>query len=168
VAGGSRTVVNTDTGRVTRSTGGAVRTDQGATAGGRFSSTGAAGDVSGGGFVHYDRDTGDVTRGGVADVNGDIYAGKDGNIYKRTDSGWEQVDREGKFSRTDRPDQSLNQERAARDRGVQRDSAAGKSFDRSNTTRSFDRGSYGGGYRGSMGGFRGGSGGFRGGGGRRG
>jgi hypothetical protein len=163
VAGGSRTVVNTDTGRVTRETGGAVRTDQGATVGGRFDSTGAAGDVSGGGVVHYDRETGDVTRGGVADVNGDIYAGKDGNIYKRADGGWEQVGTDGQFKRTDRADQSLNQERAARDRGMERDAAAGKNFDRSTTNRSFDRGSYGGGYRGSMGGYRGG--GFRGGGG---
>lgn len=162
-AGGSRTVVNTDTGRVTRSTGGAVRTDQGATAGGRFDSTGAAGNVSGGGFVHYDRDTGDVTRGGVVDVNGDIYAGKDGNIYKRTDSGWEQAGTDGRFYRADNPDSSLDQERAARDRGMQRDAGTGKgSFERSSSgNRSFDRSSYGGNYRGSMGGYRGGGGSFR-------
>jgi hypothetical protein len=165
-AGGSRTVVNTDTGRVTRQTGGAVRSDQGATVGGRVDSTGAAGDVSGAGVIHYDRETGDVSRGGVANVDGDIYAGKDGNVYHRTEDGWEQAGGDNKFQRTDRADSTLDTERAARDRGTERDLSRGSGLERqrSSPSRSFDRGSYGGGYRGSMGGFRGGGGGFRGGG----
>ena len=92
VAGGSRTTVNTDTGRVTKSAGGAARTGEGTTAGGAFKSSGAAGDVSGAGFVHKDSDTGDITRGGFAKSGDNVYAGKDGNIYKYTpDGGWEQI-----------------------------------------------------------------------------
>lgn len=89
--GGSRTSVNTDTGRVTQSAGGAARTDNGTTAGGAFSSSGAAGDIKGAGIVHKD-DSGAITSGGVITNGDNVYAGRDGNIYKYTPgSGWEQV-----------------------------------------------------------------------------
>jgi hypothetical protein len=168
VAGGSRTVTNSNTGRTTQTGGVAARGDQGAGAAGGFRTTGPnGGSAAGAGYVHYDRASGDVSRGGVANINGDIYAGKDGNVYKRNDDGsWAQAGEGGRFSNTDRPDQSLDRERLSRDRGYERDRAGDRGFERSASTRpSFDRGSYGGASRGQMGGMRGG--GFRGGGGRR-
>ena len=72
-----------------------------------------------------DRDSGDISSGGVANVDGDIYAGRDGNVYKRTDDGWEQAGGDNTFNRTDRADTTLDKERAARDRGTQRDVARG-------------------------------------------
>jgi hypothetical protein len=88
IAGGTSTAVNTNTGRVTQSGGVATRTGQGATAAGGFNSAGRGGDAQGAGYIHYDRDTGDISHGGAVDVNGNIYAGKDGHVYKHDDSGW--------------------------------------------------------------------------------
>lgn len=168
VAGGTRTAVNTETGRVTRSGGVAGRGEQGAGAAGGFRTSGAAGDAAGAGYVRYDRETGDISKGGVVDINGDVYAGRDGNVYKRTEDGWESVGKDGRTERTNVPDRSLDAERAARDRGFERDRKSGAGFERSGASRgSFDRGSYGGGFSGSMGGHRGSMGGFRGGGGFR-
>jgi hypothetical protein len=187
VAGGSRTVVNTDTGRVTQAAGGVARTPEGATAAGGFNTTGAGGNAKGAGYVHYDRATGDVSRGGVANVNGDVYAGKDGNVYRYDPNGggWTPVTgngtggerptpqrsgeqrTSGQGSGVQRPatqphgapDPSLDRERAARDRGYERDTMSGRSFEPQGTQRqSFDRGSYSRGYSGRMGGFRGGGG----------
>ena len=168
VAGGSRTVVNTNTGRVTNQAGAAGRGQQGAGAVGGFNTQGpGGGQASGAGYIHYDRATGDVSKGGVANINGDIYAGKDGNVYKRNpDGGWEQAGAGGRFSKTVRPDPSLDRERMSRDRGVERDRAGGGGFEqRGASQRSFDRGSYGGSYSGRMGGSRMGA--MRGGGRRR-
>ncbi|WP_380877507.1 hypothetical protein [Sphingomonas sp. DBB INV C78] len=216
VAGGSRTAVNTDTGRVTKSAGAIGRTDQGAGAAGGFNTTGQGGDAKGAGYVHYDRNTGDISKGGVVDVNGNVYAGKDGNVYRydKESGSWESMgqrpsgegepksgppkpdstgDRGDRASRGDSavgrdgprtsdsasnrgggdsvvgrdgpraPESSLNKERAARDRGFERDSMSGRGFENPGASRpSYDRGSWGGGYSGRMGGFRGG--GFRGGG----
>jgi hypothetical protein len=160
-AGGQRTVVNTDTGRVTQQAGVAGRGAEGAGAAGGFKTTGQNGQAAGAGYVHYDRDTGDLSKGGVVDVNGQIYAGKDGNVYKHTDGGWEQAGPKGDFSRADHPDPSLDAERLGRDRGFERETAAGGGFERQGASRpTFDRGAMGGGFQGHMGGFRGG-GGFR-------
>jgi len=156
VAGGSRTAVNTETGRVTRSAGGASRSAQGATVGGGFNSQGAGGDARGAGYVHYDRATGDISKGGIVDVNGNVYAGKDGNVYRHGDNGWQQVGGGGNAQRQGPPDPSLDRERAARDRGFERDQISGRGFDRPGASRpSFDRGSFSGGFHGHMGGFRG-------------
>jgi hypothetical protein len=55
--------------------------------------------VSGGRGAYYNRNTGEVTTfghatgaggGTVAHIGDDVYAGKDGNIYRNTGSGWEQ------------------------------------------------------------------------------
>lgn len=161
-AGGARTVVNTNTGRVTDQAGGAARTTGGATAAGGFNSAGAAGgDAKGAGYVHYDRSNGDVSRGGAVNVNGNIYAGKDGNVYRyEKGSGWESVTgkRGGNGSQTYGPaDRSLDRERVARDRGFERDSMSGGGFDQRGSQRpAFDRSSFGNGMQGRMGGFRGG------------
>lgn len=97
VAGGSRTAINNDTGRVTQSQGGIARTQGGTTAGGSFNSAGAGGDAKGAGYVRYDRGTGEVNKGGVVDVNGDTYAGRNGNVYKYDEGSgsWSQVGGDG-------------------------------------------------------------------------
>ena len=165
-AGGSRTTVNTDTGRVTQSAGGAVRSDQGTTVGGGFNSEGAAGDIKGAGFAHKDSGTGEVTTGGVVKAGDNVYAGKDGNIYKYTPGeGWQPVksdaaqpktgDRAGagdnRVSNTDSfRNSGVENDRMARERGADRqtqrsDTSRSSSFERSNYNRS---------YQGSMGGAR--------------
>ncbi|MES2033077.1 MAG: hypothetical protein V4466_02780 [Pseudomonadota bacterium] len=160
VAGGSRTVVNTNTGRVTQQAGVAGRGSEGAGAARAFKSDGARVDAAGAGYIHYDRDTGDISKGGVVDINGNIYAGKDGQVYKRDANGeWSQAGAGGRFSKVERPDSTLDRERASRDRGFERDRAASRGFERSAASRpSFDRSSFGGGYGGRMGGMRGGGG----------
>jgi len=171
VAGGSRTTVNTNTGRVTESAGVAGRTNEGAGAAGAFNSEGARGDVSGAGYVHYDKGSGEVSKGGVINYNDQIYAGKDGNVYKyEKGEGWSEVGgAEPKFNRaSDLPSAgNLDNDRYARDRGGERDFNRNPGMQAGG--RDFDRGSYGGNYRGQMGGYRSarGGGGFGGGGGRR-
>lgn len=160
------TVVNSNTGRVT--SGGAVAGvgDDGAGVAGGFRSSGAAGDISGIGYVHGDGE-GNLSGAGAINVNGDIYAGRDGNVYHRTEDGsWESVDgARGNLDGDTRRD--LDSSQMARDRGTERDRYGGRDYDGGNRG-SFDRGAYGGGYRGGMGGARPmGGGGFRGGGGRR-
>jgi hypothetical protein len=66
---------------------------------GTIGNVGSGNEISGakGGF--YNSETGEVTKyagvrgenGGVARVGDDVYAGHDGNIYKKTDGGWSQV-----------------------------------------------------------------------------
>jgi hypothetical protein len=158
VAGGQRTVVSTNTGRVTNQAGVAGRGQEGAGAAGAFNTQGpGGGQAAGAGYIHYDRDTGDISKGGVVDINGNIYAGKDGNVYKHGADGWEQAGNGGQFKKADRPDPSLDSERASRDRGFERDRSAGGGFERQAASRpAFDRGAYGGGFGGHMGGMRGG------------
>ena len=36
--------------------------------------------------------------------SGDVYAGRDGNVYKKTDGGWQQYDGSGNWSNVDRPE----------------------------------------------------------------
>lgn len=161
IAAGTRTAVNTNTGRVTRTGGAATRSAAGATAAGGFNTAGQGGDARGGGYVHYDRATGDISKGGVVDVNGNVYAGKDGHVYRHDENGWHSmVGGQGSTRQQPAgpPDSSLDRERAARDRGFERDQMAGRGFQRPGAERpAFDRGSFGGGnFRGRMGGFRGG------------
>jgi hypothetical protein len=112
--------------------GGAVVAGRGGTAGNVYTGN----EVSGGRGVVYDPNTGNATQiGGIKGENGgamrvgdDVYAGHDGNVYKRTDGGWEQVTRPptAEPRSTTRPStydsRSLNQERDARDLGAQRSS----------------------------------------------
>ncbi|SNS65098.1 hypothetical protein [Sphingopyxis indica] len=158
-AAGARTVVNANTGRVTREAGGATRSAGGATAAGGFNTQGAGGDARGAGYVHYDRSSGGVSGGGAVDVNGNIYAGKDGHVYRYDPgSGWQSVTGKRGGGGTYGPtDNGLDRERAARDRGFERDTMAGRGFERPGTQRpAFDRSTMGRGFQGRMGGFRGG------------
>lgn len=125
IAGGQKTTVNTNTGRVTHSTSGATTSDHGATAAGSFNSKGAAGDVNGAGYVHYNKDTGDVTHGGVVNAGGNVYAGKDGNVYRYDKGqGWQEVQPNGQFKNVKPPaDAGVNTDQLARDRGNERTAA---------------------------------------------
>ena len=133
----------------------ATRTGAGATAAGGFSSKGAGGNASGAGYVHYDRATGDISHGGAADVNGAIYAGHDGQVYKHDKGGgWEKAGGSGQFSKAGLGDRSLQTESAARDRGFQRQAMGGRAEGLAAQRPAFDRSSFGGGFRGRMGGGR--------------
>ncbi len=96
--------------------------------------------------------------GGVARVGDDVYAGKDGSVYKRNDQGgWDQVERNGNWSGVQDRERTgtLDQQQRARQDGAQR--TGGYDSARS--------GGYGQGYRAPRPG--GGGGGMRAGGGRR-
>lgn len=150
-AGGQRTVVNSHTGRVTEQAGVAGRTNQGAGAAGAFNSQGAAGDVRGAGYVNYNRDTGQVNRGGVVDVNDHVYAGHDGNVYRyNPGEGWQKAGGSGDFNRVAAPDSvDTEHDRMARDRAAQ-----SEGMDRQQARPNFDRGNYDQRFHGQMGGFR--------------
>jgi hypothetical protein len=79
-------------------------TDSGVVAGGRGGTIGNAytgREISAGSGAIYNPNTGESTRvsgiggdsGRVVNVDGDIYAGHDGNVYRHTDEGWEQLNR---------------------------------------------------------------------------
>ena len=148
---------------------GHVSTSRATTAGARTSGGGAAVARQG------PRGSGAAIKTGA----GDMYAGRNGNVYRNTGSGWEKYNGNGSWggANTVNPNDragnrgtdaatagNLNSERANRQRGS-------TNYDRykpsSTYNRSYGSGSrsYGGGYRGYGGGFRGG--GFRGGGRRR-
>jgi hypothetical protein len=179
VAGGSRTTVNTNTGRVTETAGMAGKNDSGAAAIGGFNTQGKGGDAKGAGYVKYDSAAGDVSTGGIANINDSIYAGKDGNVYKYEGGDWQQVGGDGNFNKaTELPSAgNIDSDRMARERGADRDfdRGAGGDMSRGNGgARQFDRSNYNGDYKGQMGGTRPaagggryGGGGGRGGGGRR-
>ncbi|WP_267224954.1 hypothetical protein [Dyella silvae] len=168
VAGGQRTVVNTETGRVTQQAGIAGRTNEGASAAGAFNTQGAGGDARGAGYVNYDRATGQVNHGGVVNVNDQVYAGHDGNVYRyNPGEGWQKANPGGNFSSANGPDGAgTNNDRLARDRANSNASfgehqPSGQSFDRSNFNDRFH--GQPGGFRPSFGGGHFGGGGFRGG-----
>ena len=111
---------------------------------------------------------------------GDVYAGRDGNIYRNQSGSWQKYSAGGGWSNVNRPVGTAGQapDRVA-ESGLSRDTATQLNQDRSarmdgaQRTRDFDSagrlgsGSYrpsGGGFGGGGGGFRGGGGGFRGGG----
>ena len=95
--------------------------------------------------------------GGAVRVGDDVYAGKDGNVYKKTDGGWEQRQGDGSWSGVQDPARTrdLNNENRSRSDGQSRVDG----YDRSRAS------GYGNGYRSGGGGTRGG--GMRGGGGGR-
>ena len=124
---GERTVVNTSTGRVTQAAGGAAIGPNGAAAGGAFNTQGPnGGDARGAGGFHYNADTGTLNRGGVVEVNDNVYAGRDGNVYKHDGNGWTQVDRPDRSqnlsgqTRQDLDSSALDGDRIARERGDER------------------------------------------------
>lgn len=122
---GERTVVNTNTGRVTQAAGGAAVGPGGAAGAGAFNSQGERVDAKGAGGFHYNADTGTLHRGGVVDVNDNVYAGHDGNVYKHDENGWTQVDRPDRTqelsgqTRQNVPS-DLDRDRFARQRGDER------------------------------------------------
>ena len=70
-----------------------------------------------------------VARGGAGGAtvgvgqSGDLYAGNDGNVYRREDGTWQQHDGSGNWSNTDRQPSTanqLNRDSAARQEGAQR------------------------------------------------
>jgi hypothetical protein len=103
-------------------------------AGNIYSGEGAAGR---GGFA-YNTNTG----GGIAAGNNNVYAGKDGNVYRydRQSGNWSQNSGDG-WQSVDKPQRSLQQQQQARTQGQQRTQ---------NFSGTMSRGSFGGG------GFRGG------------
>ncbi len=117
-AGGQRTTVNTDTGRVTRSAGGAVAGEGGAAGGGAFRTEGAGGgSASGIGGFHYNADTGTFHHSGVYNFNDQYYAGRDGNVYHYDGGQWQPVDRPDQHAAGDRNlPNNLNGDRQARER----------------------------------------------------
>ncbi|MFC3550347.1 hypothetical protein ACFOLC_04905 [Lysobacter cavernae] len=124
-AGGDRTVVNTNTGRVTHEAGGAVAGQHGAAGAGGFDSQGAGGDAKGAGSFHYNADTSTLHHSGAIDVNDQVYAGHDGNVYRHDENGWSKVTRpdtsnniSGETRHTDPG--NLDRDRFARERGDQR------------------------------------------------
>jgi len=150
--GGRGGTVNTRTGGSVsggRVTAGNVYTGNQATAG-RVSGTTAAGESGSAAWARGEQ-------GGVARVGDDVYAGKDGNVYKRTGQGsWEQQQAGGGWQGVqDRERTStLDAQQRARSSGTTRT----QGYDNARTS------GYGQGYR-SGGGY--GGGGMRGGGGRR-
>jgi hypothetical protein len=140
--GGRGSSVNTRTGGSVsggRVTAGNVRTGDQVTAG-RVSGTTGGGQSGSAGWARGEQ-------GGVVRVGDDIYAGKDGNIYKRNDQGgWDQQERDGSWSGVqDRARTgTLDQQQRAREDGARRTGG----YDRART------GGYGQGYRSGGGGTR--------------
>lgn len=121
---GERTVVNTNTGRVTHAQGGAVVGPNGAAGGGSFNTQGPqGGDARGAGGFHYNADTGTLHRGGVVDVNDNIYAGHDGNVYHYDNGQWNEVNRPDRSQNlSGQTRDNLDRDRFARERGGERTS----------------------------------------------
>jgi len=126
-AAGSRSVVNTNTGRVTNSAGAAAKGQAGAAGAGGFNSDGSRVDAKGAGGFHYNADTGEMHSGGAVKINDNVYAGRDGNVYRYGENGqWETVTRPEQKNRSNRPStlpsytQDLNRDRAARERADRR------------------------------------------------
>jgi hypothetical protein len=88
--------------------------------------------VSGGRATIYNRNTGDATHisgikgdnGGAINVGGNVYAGHDGNVYHKTDNGWQSMVGGDGGTRYTRPtpteSRDLDQDRFSREMGAQR------------------------------------------------
>jgi len=126
--GGDRTVVNADAGRIRQGSGGMVAGDAGAVGGRTFDVQGARGEAQGAAGFHYNADTGAMHHGGVANVNDNVYASRDGNVYKYENGHWNKVDlprdsagmKPTPTASTIAAQAALDQERVARERGDQR------------------------------------------------
>lgn len=95
--------------------------------------------------THYNPRTGETNTFGAARVNDNVYAGRDGNVYRDAGGGWQKYNN-GSWNNVN-ADQALHNDWASRTAGYDRMS-------------NFDRGGWGGGFHGFGGGFRG-FGGFR-------
>jgi hypothetical protein len=170
---GRNTSVNTRTGQVTQRAGAAGAGPEGAAGAGAFRTSGSQGSARGAGGFHYNADTGALSHGGVANVNGNLYAGHDGNVYSHGDGGWSQVGGSGRSGDFSDQRSGLDNDRFADQLGNDRMSGrfgggfGGGSFEGGGRF----GGGFGGGFGRGVGGFRGGMGGgfggFRGGGFRR-
>jgi hypothetical protein len=149
----------------------AVGPDGNVVAGGRGTAGNAftGNEVSGNRGAVYNKGTGEVTRfggisgdkGAVGHIGDDVYAGKDGNIYRNTGEGWQQHSQGGGWEPVagggqgeatknatgglgaSNRIQDLDRERGARQTGADRAAALGQSH------RNLNR-SFGGGMRGGM------------------
>lgn len=164
-AAGDRTTVNTRTGRETQAAGGAVAGPKGAAGGGAFETEGPRGDAKGAGGFHYNADTGTLHHGGVVDVNDNVYAGHDGNVYHYDNGEWNKVTRPDTSNnlsgqtRRELP-ANLDRDRFARERGDER--ISGRQPSQVNIPRSGGGASRPvGGFRPALGGGMRGGGGFR-------
>jgi hypothetical protein len=85
---------------------------------------------SGGGEAITRNPPGAGTGGGVARTgSGDVYAGRDGNVYKKTDDGWQKYDGSGNWSNVERPETGVG----ARDQAATRDAAGAQARDQTAT-----------------------------------
>lgn len=128
-AGQRAGVQNADTGNYAAAERGVVQGPGGTTAGGARVTAGNAGTgqsvTAARGAIH-DPNTGDATsaagvrgpEGGVGRVGSDVYAGKDGNVYRRGSDGWQQY-QDGGWRSVGDPERarSLEQQRSARATG---------------------------------------------------
>ena len=119
---------------------------------GRISGTTGSGQTGSAGYVRGEQ-------GGVARVGDDVYAGHDGNVYKRNgEGGWDQQQPGGNWEGVQDRGQAGTLDAQERARSAGSDRTQG--YDHARTS------GYGQGYRGG-GGYSGGGGGMRGGGGGR-
>jgi hypothetical protein len=81
----------------------------------------AAGETSAGGRAAAARSSSGQTAAVGRSASGDLYAGRDGNVYKKSGDQWQQRDSSGNWSNTSKPEtnQQLQSDSAARDRGWQ-------------------------------------------------
>lgn len=141
---------NPNTGRTTSAGGAVINTANGTDTIGRAGT--------------YNSRTGNYS--GAVDVNNNVYADHNGNIYRNTDDGWQKYNGSGSWNDVSRQSNTTLQSQAsARGWGEERTNSwgnAGGLGDRNGAWRSggFDRGGFNGGF--NRGSFRGGFGGFRG------
>ncbi|MBW7984476.1 hypothetical protein [Enterobacillus tribolii] len=115
----ARNSVNVNTGRETHSQSIAGSTPQSAGKAGSFTSLGAGGAVHGSGYVHYDKETGQINHGGAIAGPDGIYAGHDGAVYQHTADGWQKMDASGNFV-SSKPPAEVSNDYQARQRGGER------------------------------------------------
>ncbi len=152
--------IDSNSGRASTVAGAAGRTDSGATALGGGRTYGPGGDAAGAGYIHYDRGDNSVSAGGVARVNDNIYAGRDGHVYRYDGESWNSVTRPtgNSGNRTYGPvdTANLDRERAARNRAAERERFASRGFEPRGMNRpAYDRRSFAPQFQGPVGGFRG-------------
>ncbi|VTR25775.1 Uncharacterised protein [Serratia fonticola] len=94
-------------------------TPQGAGKVGSFTTAGKNGVAQGSGYVHYNKETGQVTHGGVVNGPDHVYAGRDGNIYQYNNGSWQQMNASGKFVKS-QPPAEVSSAQQARQRGDER------------------------------------------------
>ncbi len=111
--------MNTKTGRVTHSQSISGTTPQGSGKAGSFTTAGKNGVTYGSGYVHYNKETGQVTQGGVVIGPDHVYAGRDGNIYQYNNGSWQQMNASGKFVKS-QPPAEVSSAQQARQRGDER------------------------------------------------